>query len=398
MALALAEFHDVTVVTRANNRQAIEHFLCSNKGPNPAFLYLDPPFWFLRLKRSGLLPIQVFYGVWQACVALMLKKEATLGYDIVHQLTFNSFEVPPLAFFCTNSVHIWGPVGGGQTVPLRMLAAFGPFGAILELLRNLRVWLSAKNPLCRLALKRSSLVLFANRETQRILAGCDSDETILMIDVGVDIHRFTPAVGMAKEKKKIILFAGRFDHRKGAIFLLDAFASVAAQYNDVELRLVGDGPLRDKLESRAKSMRLANRVVFTGMINHERMRSEMAAADIFAFPSLRDTSGAVVLEAMATALPIVCFDHQGASVMVPDNCGIRIPPSSPGSAIANLADALLKLIKDDDLTSRMGLAARMHVVKTYHWQAKAAVINHFYLTLTAEKCGPWRSLGRLQGF
>jgi hypothetical protein len=164
----LAETHEVTVVTRANNSGVIEKYLSDNPLPQLKFLYVDPPKWALRLKKSGVLPVQLFYFLWQLAVTLRLLGEFhQRKYDLYHHITFNSFEVPPFsALFIGRTPFVWGPVGGGQTVPFDMLEWFGFKGRLIEILRNFRVKISTYNPLCILVLKKARLVYFANNETQ----------------------------------------------------------------------------------------------------------------------------------------------------------------------------------------------------------------------------------------
>lgn len=381
MAFALAKHHNVTVVTRANNQAAIKAYLKNSSESQPKFLYVDPPAWSIHLKKIGILRIQVFYALWQWSVAIAIKRELLGLPDIIHQLTFNSFEVPPFAFLSSNAVKVWGPAGGGQTVPLRMLPAFGFLGGIKECLRNIRVHFSAFNPLFRAVLRRSSLVLFANRETAKLLSGGASAERQLMIDVGVNVYDFAPVSSEHTRSKVTILFAGRFEHRKGAMLLLKAFVHVAKKHQNVELRLVGGGPLRKQLMSYTENMGLDEKVIFPGLISHEEMRAEMAGATIFAFPSLRDTSGAVVLEAMATGLPVVCFDHQGAALMVADGCGLRVPAIAFKTAVVGLANAICKLVEFPELVSQMGISGRKHVVKNHHWDIKASRMGDCYRSL-----------------
>jgi glycosyltransferase involved in cell wall biosynthesis len=237
MALGLAAEYDLTVVTRANNRTVIEDFLADHGGATPEFLYVDPPRWILALKKSGLLPVQMFYVIWQWAVARVLVARGPAQYDIIHQLTFNSFEVPPLAFLQSPAIKVWGPVGGGQTVPTGLLPCFGFLGGIKEGLRNLRVRLSALSPLCRKILKKSDLVLFANGETRELLQGACRARTGVMIDVGVDVDRFSTVGSDPGSGVTTVLFAGRLEGRKGVILLVHAIARLAATRDDLRLRV-----------------------------------------------------------------------------------------------------------------------------------------------------------------
>ena len=384
MALGLARFHRVTVATRANNRPVIERFLEHNDCPTPDFLYVDPPSWALRLKSLHILPVQLFYLFWQREVDRILKKQG-VAFDILHQLTFNSFEVPPLAFKDATGVKIWGPVGGGQTVAGPMLAAFSGLDRVKEWVRNLRVRASAANPLCGRILRECSLVLFANHETQRLLVNRCFRETGMMIDVGVDAGKFSTLDQRPRRAKLTLLSAGRLESRKGVILLIKAFERLAPKYPQLELRIVGTGPLLNVLGKFVRTHQLSDRVVFTGAISHDMMTREFETADVFVFPSLRDTSGAVVLEAMAMALPVVCFDHQGAALMVDDSCGIRVSGKGIQECVEALGNAIEHLILNRDLRHTCGMNARRSAVGRHDWRVKVERINDYYRRLTSNE-------------
>ena len=379
-SFAMARRNDVTVITRANNRDSVEAGLSQiPKNCRPQYIYLDPPAWAIRLKRRGVLPIQAFYYFWQREVARYLDN-ANQEYDVLHQLTFNSFEIPPMAFLHAGCVKVWGPVGGGQTVPVGLLNAFGQRGSVKESWRNLRIRVSAKTPWVRKALHSCDLVYFANAETRAILHNCCKGETKMMIDVGVDAGKFHPPPHKANVDEVTFLAAGRLEPRKGMILLIEAFAAMPSEYR---LRIVGDGPERKRLESSVASYELNDRVVFTGSVSHDEMRSEFENSDVFVFPSLRDTSGAVVLEAMAMALPVICFDHQGGAEMVGDDRGIRVPLGSRKSTVDGLRDAMIRSAENPALRHGLGMKARSWVCSDYDWGAKADRFEADYRRLIA---------------
>ena len=133
LALHLAKFHDVSVLTRANNQPTIEAGLAKYSGARPSFIYYDLPAWVLALKRRGL-PIAVYYFFWQ--IGARLFTGGRLGeFDLIHHATFNSFRNPGFWWFCPKPVVI-GPLGGGQICPWRFLPWFRK-QIIHELLRSL---------------------------------------------------------------------------------------------------------------------------------------------------------------------------------------------------------------------------------------------------------------------
>jgi glycosyltransferase involved in cell wall biosynthesis len=380
MALGLAKFHNVTVATRANNRTTIEKFLATYCAPAPDFMFVDPPSWTLKLKKRGLMPVQLFYLFWQIEVARMIKSR-TDDFDILHQLTFNSFEVPPFAFHSCKATKVWGPIGGGQTVPTGMLRAFGCIGGVKEWMRNMRVRLSAANPLVTRTLRQCSLVLFANEETKNLLSKHCTGNIGSMVDVGVDEDKFMASPNRTKENHLTLLSAGRLENRKGVLVLIDAFADLAKKYPHLRLRMVGTGPLYNKILRRIDRLQISNSVTLTGSVDHDVMQREFAAADLFVFPSLRDTSGAVVLEAMATGLPVACFDHQGAALMVKADCGTKAIAHEFNEAISTLHNAIERLVADSDFRKDCGHHAMESITSIYDWKSKSLLISDHYHSL-----------------
>ncbi len=186
---------------------------------------------------------------------------------------------------------------------------------------------------------------------------------------------------MASGKGVTFLAAGRLEPRKGMVLAVEAFAAMTVTHPGSCLRIVGDGPERPRLEAMIKARGLEAKVVMTGPVSHEAMRHEFKTADVFLFPSLRDTSGAVVLEAMAMKLPIICFDHQGAALMVSENCGLRVPAHSSEECVRGLQDAMERMADDPMMRKRCGEAGRRTVIECYDWQRKTGQIENYYRKL-----------------
>jgi glycosyltransferase involved in cell wall biosynthesis len=89
-------------------------------------------------------------------------------------------------------------------------------------------------------------------------------------------------------------------------------------------------------------------------------------ADVFAFTSLRDTSGTGLLESLAAGVPIIGLDHQGAADMITDNCGIKISVGSPKKSIDEFTRALIRLSRDATELHRLSLGATERA-KNYQW-------------------------------
>jgi glycosyltransferase involved in cell wall biosynthesis len=138
--------------------------------------------------------------------------------------------------------------------------------------------------------------------------------------------------------------------------LFDAFEQLAAENADVSLVLVGAGALEREMRERRERSRAPERILIRQHVSQLELSRYYAVADVFCLPSLYDTFGVVIVEAMASGLPIVTTSHVGAVAdLVRDGVNGRVV--QPGD-VTGLAQALAQLVSDDTLRKRMGECAR----------------------------------------
>ncbi len=199
---------------------------------------------------------------------------------------------------------------------------------------------------------------------------------------GVDHQRFRPGLPRLErfdDGVRNILFVGRFDPRKGLPDLMHACAELAREGLPFRLILVGDGALRGQAERLARGP-LEGRVHFEGRVGHERLPRYYASADIFCSPAREGESfGLVLLEAMASGVPIVATDLAGyLTVLTHGNEGLVAPPRDP----AALAAALRLLLVDPALRARMG-ARGIETARAYGWDRIVDRLETIYHTLAS---------------
>jgi len=153
--------------------------------------------------------------------------------------------------------------------------------------------------------------------------------------------------------RPVVLFVGRLRAYKGLHHLLQAMTRVEAN-----LVIVGDGPERRRLEGLGRRLGIGHRVHFTGHLTDRLLPAAYQAADAFVLPSHlpSEAFGLVMVEAMASGLPVVCTElGTGTSVVVRHGeTGLVVPPADPDA----LAQALGRLVSDDRLRQRLGRAGR----------------------------------------
>ncbi len=197
------------------------------------------------------------------------------------------------------------------------------------------------------------------------------------VDAGIDPRRivvkphFVVDLGARVEppsSSRTIVFAGRLAPGKGVARLLDVWRGAAPDLGELELLIVGDGPLRDDLERAAPP-----HVRFLGVRPLDETRAMIKAARAFAFPSeWLEPFGLVLLEAMAAGTPIVGTDTASTSDIVGDAGRLAPTGSTPA-----LADAL-RATTDDVTVDALGATARARYVGHYTPEANLPRLEAIY--------------------
>jgi glycosyltransferase involved in cell wall biosynthesis len=148
---------------------------------------------------------------------------------------------------------------------------------------------------------------------------------------------------------RVVLYCGQFIERKGLRQLLDAFARIKREYDDVALVLVGYGPMLEDLRLAAQERGLSD-VHFVGHVEVAEMPALYTVADIFVLPSLEETWGLVVNEAMACGLPVIVSDRVGSApdLVREGSNGFVVPAGESGP----LAERCLQVLKDEPLRAQ----------------------------------------------
>ena len=190
----------------------------------------------------------------------------------------------------------------------------------------------------------------------------ESTDKILRIFNGLDLAKFPSSASTASQTVRL-LSVGRLVPFKGFDLLIDACAELTPRGADFECEIVGGGELRGQLEVRAMERGLTN-VRFAGEQSHNQVLGALGRCDVFVLASRIDERGAsdifptVIAEAMACAKPVVSTAVAGIPELVAQNeTGLLVPPNDARA----LADALARLIADDELRHRFGRAGRARV-------------------------------------
>ena len=171
------------------------------------------------------------------------------------------------------------------------------------------------------------------------------------------------------------LFVGRLVGWKGVDILLEAFALVR-EVIPAHLEIIGDGPERTRLAAQAAP--LGADVSLTGWLDHQACARRIRSCDVFVSPSLQESGGIAVLEAMACARPVIATAWGGHLATVDESVGVLVGVSSRPAMVRELADAMIRLAGDPALRARLGMAARRRVEARYDWDVLVEATVRIY--------------------
>jgi glycosyltransferase involved in cell wall biosynthesis len=336
-ARILARLGDTWVVTRANNRPAIERALAATPERDRLhFVFVDLPPWACFWKK-GQRGIRVYYLLWQiAALRTARRLHREVGFTLGWHLTFANAWFGSLAPL-VGPPFVYGPVGGGVGMPpARLVRMLGGRALRFELARAAAKGLGRYvNPVARLAWARARLVLVQNRETADWLPRRHRAKIAVfpnpVLDTALERDR-------AEGGPPTALFAGRLMAWKGA-----ALALVSIAYTrDWRLLVCGAGRDERQIAEVADRLGLEGRVRFLGTQPRDEvlhlLRSE---ADVLLFPSLREEAGWIVVEALASGIPVVCLDRGGPPVLGGD-AALAAPVADDPEAVASSLARLLE--------------------------------------------------------
>lgn len=230
-------------------------------------------------------------------------------------------------------------------------------------------------------LNRCSHIIAPTNSTRNfILSEYDIQVPVSTVESPVDLSRYKqldPArirANWGLAGKEVLLSVGRLAPEKNLGFLLQVFAQLAAKRPKVHLMLVGQGPSQNKLQTQAHELGIAKQVTFTGAVPYTDVPHFAAAADLFVFPSLTETQGLVLTEAMAAGTPVVAVEAPGPVDVLAEGGGLLVPANQ-----AAFASAITQLLDDEAYRHKMGETA-LRVVQRFSISAATANLVNVYQT------------------
>lgn len=376
---AIASKHRVWVITRTIEREETEVYLREHSGalPNVTIVYVPEKERRFRFPLSEFV-YHFLYRRWQSRAYRYARAlDAEVDFDLVHHLNGIGFREPGY-LWKLGKPFIWGPIGGLQFFPWRLLNAVPFRWRLFFVLKNLTTaWEMYISRRPRLAARSARRILATSSNVaEKVKSLWNQDATILPEVSAPESVTGLPGRRATEEPLRVV-WCGNCDPAKSLNIVLLALARLKGTSANFQLIAAGDGPMLLRWKYLSGKLGISNRCSFPGRLPRAQVHALMATSHCLVQPSLYDATSTVVAEALAYGLPVICLDHFGFKDAVSSECGIKVPPRKLNQVIQDFAKAIELIALDENRRYEMAVAAQkasLRLTRKY----KANVIQALY--------------------
>jgi len=372
----LARDHEVHALVDANWEPKVRAVFRAEDHPRIHLHFIRVPLLTTLVEgplNNGLCWL-IYYYLWQIAAWIAATRlHDQHRFDACQHVTFVKHNTPSFLHLL-GLPFIFGPVGGAERAPSEFYREFGLKTRLSEAARVALQKLALLDPFLHLCCRRSSLSLAVTQDTATELRklGAQRVEVLTAVALSEDELASINSTLGAKADLLTLLYVGRLIAWKG---VHQALRALAQGPTHLRFRIIGDGPLRPFLEAEAKRLGIADRVRFDGELPRDQVLAAYRSAQGFLYPSLHDSGGNAVLEAMAASLPILCLRYGGPDFIVGDDCGWKVAAATPDDATAALVNALHAFAADTDERTKRGAAANARCLRDFTWTTRGAQLR-----------------------
>lgn len=306
----------------------------------------------------------IYYRIWQRKAYLTIKR-SKINFDVCHVYSLSDFRHPGNWWKLKNCKTIFGPVGGGQECSSALKQYDDKFGKLRTMVNVMQV----HNPFFKLKISRFYKVYACNRETLvRLNTGS------ILPDVPLNDKFSNLIIEKRNDEVVTIISVGRLINKKGLLLLLDVLSLLDTQVK-WECLIYGDGDQKEVIQRKIIDLNLQDKVRLMGSIQYDEMSKVYEKADIFILPSLRESGGSVLIEAMAHKLPLIALKMSLADIISEYNVGLFVNINQCKLAILKeFSYKIKRLIESPKLRKVCGENGYEYVNSELNWDKMIAEV------------------------
>ena len=343
------------MLTQTEFQADIERELAAGTLPVNLRFDIFMPVWLERVRDAGLkwgfhsLTWHLVSVLWQFCALFHARRHYKRhDFDFIHHVSLSGIRHPTLLTRLGLPTVI-GPLGGGETTPMRLRKTFPWKNWCAELLRDVHTWTLRADPITRSAFRDAKMIILRTEESLVAVPPHYRHKTFINVGLGTAEIVDRKVVHRIAGESFRLLYVGQLLWWKGVHLALRALADARAKDVDATLTIVGSGPARRDLEKLAWELGISDHVDWRGKVSQQELLGAYSDHHAFLFPSLHEAGGTVILEAWVHGLPVICLALGGPGKMVDATCGRVVPVAnrSEDQCITLLASEIVALAADE---------------------------------------------------
>ena len=388
----LAQDHELFVITTSRDRPDLERAAAAGLVPPGVKYFYAGKFqpWHPNRMRARLQAWREYMDFTRDSLAVAQALHRHEKFDLVHHVTLTTCRVAS-PMWRLGIPFVYGPLCGNEPFPFRLFPLLSPVGAAFEFSRKLHNAFARFSPGIRQSVRQAAHVFAITEEAAELLAALrGSSAGISKLSPGfysaeqvAAFARFVP--GKKTDGVLRLYAAGHLGGQKCIALALQALALVKQSGVDFRYHLGANGPEIPHLKKLAVQLGLTREVIFGDNMKREDYLRELGDTHIYLLPSMRETVGLTMLEAMlAGAVPIVA-DNGGPRIAVTAACGYKIPVSTTGRMATAIAEVIMTIDRDRKIISEKGRLASQRIATHFAEENYRRSVKAVYQSLARTK-------------
>lgn len=397
----MSKENDLTVIYGMSDNHmgetyTLENYLQKHEMPHVRFIAVKPNKWtnLLNWPNKHNILVYTFYyafAFWHKQAYKQVKELVKQEhFDLIHFVGPIGYREPGY-LWKLGIPYIWGPIGGANNIPYQLMKRMPFSGKVKLTFRSIANTIQFYTKIrLKKALNHTDILLTATSENQYKFKTRYNKESICIPENCISrLEDIMPRVCSAKYSDNTyfrFIIIGRLDANKSVGIFLEALTHVHNKQK-IKVDIVGDGPLKKRLEKYAIENNLNDRITWHGQLPREQAIKIFNSAHLHIITSASEGNPTTIWEAMSYGVPTMSFDHCGMHDTLCDRCGIRIPIAK------RYEDCVLAVAKEiDNLLEhperfRQLAEGTLECAKKYTWTERELFLNNLYDQLLASKKG-----------
>lgn len=395
----LAQDHDLYVITSSGSRPDLEKARAEGLvPPNVLFAYVgEVKAWHPNRLLARIQSWQRYIRFTKDSLAVAKELHQVEKFDLVQHITYSTFRVAS-PMWKLGIPFILGPIASNEPFPFRLFPILSFVGAAFELARKTSNTISRFSPSVRTSIRKAAHVFAITKESEQLFKSLrHSGKGISQLSSGFYSEKVATQFTRFAPEKNIdgtlhLYAAGNLGGQKCIAIAILALALVKKKGVKFRYLLGANGPEISYLKKLVQKLELTQEVIFGGSMSREDYQQELGNTHVYLLPSMRETVGLTMMEAMlAGCVPIVA-DTAGPKVTVTEDCGYRIAVTTPTRMAKEIADIIVTIDGNRKIISEKGQMASRRIATDFSDTHYRQTVNSVYSSILNQSIPPTASI------